>query len=153
MTIHNTPPEYNKYENAERLREGLENHVLLVAEKAFAKFGNIASIDTLERMLDYNEVVRFPATIVFGDENLDKGVPVKVERIPETSDEKYAITINPVFKEREKDVIALVLYSIVKINYGKIAKEKEAELFASLLLGIGQDDYHDLYDKLKNEVS
>ena len=151
--ILNTPPEYNKYENAKRLREGLENHIRVVADKAMEKFGEISSMDILEKLLEYNEVVRFPATVIFDDEISDKCEPVRVERQMETPEEKYIIIINPTFKERERDIISLVLYSIVKINYGKIAKVKEAELFASLLLGISEDEYHYRYENLKKEIT
>jgi len=152
MSIRNTPPEYNKYENSKRLREGLENHILFVADKVACKVGRINSLQKLEELLAYNEAVRFPASIEFDKGKLHEGEPVRVDRVSPEGEEKYIITLHPCFKGREEDIIALVLYSIVKINYGKIAKEEEAQLFASTVLGIDRDEYGRHYERLTKEV-
>lgn len=153
MTSHTPPPEYDKKENSKRLREGLENHISFVAEKAANKYGRPDSLDVLNRMLEDNEIVRFPSTLIFDDAELKKGEAVKLDKIADGADEKYQITIHPAFLERDKDIIALVLYQIVKINYGKIAKEKESLLFASSLLGIKGEIYQTQINKLLTEIS
>lgn len=141
MIPHTPPPEYDKKENSKRLREGLENHIRFVSEKAINKHGRPESLDTLTRLLSDNEIVRFPTSIILDDAELKEGEAVKLDKIADDTDEKYRIIIHPEFSGRDKDIVALVLYQIVKINYGKIAKEKEALLFASSLLGIKEDVY------------
>ena len=153
MISHTPPPEYDKKENAKRLREGLENHIRFVVEKAINKHGRPESLETLNRLLEDNEIVRFPSTLIFDDAELKKGEAVKLDKIADDADEKYRIIIHPAFLERDKDVIALVLYQIVKINYGKIAKEKESLLFASSLLGIKEDIYQTQINELLTEIS
>ena len=46
MITHTPPPEYDKKENAKRLREGLENHIRFVSEKAITKHGRPESLET-----------------------------------------------------------------------------------------------------------
>ena len=153
MISHTPPPEYDKKENAKRLREGLENHIRFVAEKAMNKHGRPESLEILDRLLEDNEIVRFPSTLIFDDAELKKGEAVKLDKIEDGADEKYQITIHPAFLKRDKDIIALVLYQIVKINYGKIAKERESLLFASSLLGIKEDIYQTQINELLTEIS
>ena len=153
MITHTPPPEYDKKENAKRLREGLENHIRFVSERAINKHGRPESIEALSRLLEDNEIVRFPTSILFDDAELNSGEPVKLDKIADGVDEKYRIIIHPVFSDREKDLVALALYQIVKINYGKIAKEKESLLFASSLLGIKEDAYKTQIKELFEEIS
>lgn len=153
MKTHTPPPEYDKKENAKRLREGLENHIKFVSEKAVKKHGRPVSFETLSRLLGDNEIVRFPTSIIFDDAELSGGEPVKLERLGDGADEKYRIIIHPAFAHRDKDLVALAIYQIVKINYGKIAKEKEALLFASSLLDIEEDLYKEQLNGLLNEIS
>lgn len=147
------PPEYNKKENAKRLREGLENHILFISRRGRAKYPELDSIETFKELLSDPEVVRFPAVLEFDTENTDNHRCVAVDRLSEAPEENYRISIHPYFKGRERDVVALALYVIVKINYGKIAKEKEAELFASNMLGIGTEEYHEWIERLSVEIN
>ncbi len=153
MKTHTPPPEYDKKENAKRLREGLENHIRFVAEKAVNKHGRPESLEILRCLLEDNEIVRFPSSLIFDDTELKKGEAVKLDKIADGADEKYQITIHPAFAGRDEDIVALVLYQIVKINYGKIAKEKESLLFASSLLGIKEDAYKTQIKELFEEIS
>jgi len=153
MSERSTPPEYDKKLNAQRLREGLENHIRMVAEKATSKYGAIVSIETFNKMLENREVVRFPSTLGF-KEPADKDTPcARLDREGGGEDECFCITLHPRFRGRDEDVIALALYQFVKINYGKIAKEKEALLFGSLLLNIREDEYKQWIEKLENEIN
>ncbi len=153
MITHTPPPEYDKKENAKRLREGLENHIRFVAEKAINKHGRPDSLEILNRLLEDSEIVRFPSTLIFDDAELKKGEAVKLDKLADGADEKYQIIIHPAFLKRDKDIIALVLYQIVKINYGKIAKEKESLLFASSILGIKDEIYQTQINELLTEIS
>ncbi|MDT8317092.1 MAG: hypothetical protein RQ824_03740 [bacterium] len=153
MMSHTPPPEYDKKENAKRLREGLENHIRFVSEKAVNKYGRPDSMDVLSRILEDAEIVRFPTSILFDVARLGAGEAVKLEKTGDGQDESYQIIVHPVFEEREKDIIILVLQEIVKVNYGKIAKEKESLLFASSLLGMEEDAYQSRIKELSSEIS
>jgi len=150
---HTPPPEYDKKENAKRLREGLENHIRFVSEKAVKKYGRPDSMDVLSRMLEDNEIVRFPASVLFDDAGLEAGEPVKLIKVGKGQDERYEIIVHSGFERREKDVIALVLHEVVKVNYGKIAKEKESLLFASSILGMEEEAYRSRMKELASEIS
>ncbi len=147
-----TPEEYNKKENAKRLREGLENHIYFVAEKARDKYLPLDSLEALKRVMEDREVVRFPATLAFDEADLGSGEAARVDQVP-GDEESYKISVHPRFETREADAVALALYTIVKINYGKIAKEKEALLFGSLLLGITEEVYAERLKELRDEVA
>ena len=145
--------DYDKKQNAKRLREGLENHVILVAGKGKAKYKDITSLETAEKILLDPDIVRFPATFIFDNEHLKANQFVGVKPVEDNQSEEYSIVIHPLLQNREEDAIKAILYAIVNINYGKIAKEYEAELFASSILGISKEDCHLWAEKLKNELS
>lgn len=152
MLERNYPPEYDKKLNAQRLREGLENHIRMVAEKALSKYGKIDSFETFLEMLDDREIVRFPSIIDFKDPAGKEKHCVRLDKMGEEDNECYQISLHSHFRGRDKDVIALSVYHLVKINYGKIAKGKEALLFGSLLLNITEDEYKKWIKKLEDEV-
>lgn len=147
-----TPEEYDKKKNAQRLREGLENHIRFVAGKTLEKYGDIDSLEVLRKLLEDREIVRFGTKLIFDSEQLPEGGAAGLQPLGDEPGEGYFICLHPVFEEREEDIIALALYTIPKINYGKIAKEREAELFGSILLGIEQAEYRDRVERLRSEV-
>ena len=145
------PEEYNKKENAKRLREGLENHIYFVAEKARHKYLPLDSLEALKRVMEDREVVRFPATLTFDEAELGSGEAARVDQT-DSEEESYRISVHPRFEARQADAVALTLYTIVKINYGKIAKEKEALLFGALLLDMTEEAYAERLKKLRDEI-
>ncbi|MBE9536908.1 MAG: hypothetical protein IMF07_06975 [Proteobacteria bacterium] len=148
----NTPPEYDKKKNSQRLRDGLRGHVEMVAGRGRAKYPSMEKLDELMQLIGDPEIVRFPTTIVFTGDDSTPDEAVKVERDHDALDESYIITLDKNFREREADAVMLALYVIVNINYGKIAKKEEAEDFASILLGIPREDYSRKVEALKNEL-
>ena len=147
----NTPPEYDKKKNSQRLREGLRGHVEMVAQRGRAKYPSMKKLDELMQLIGDLEIVRFPTSIVFSEDDSPPGEAVKVERDHNTQDESYTITLNNNFREREADAAMLALYVVVNINYGKIAKKEEAETFGSTILGLSVEDYGNKMEALKKE--
>lgn len=145
--------DYDKKENAKRLREGLKNHVVFVAEKGRSKYQEITSLETVQQILNDPDIVRFPATFEFCDKNLNSSQFVSLNSVEDNPTEKFVISLHPLLQNRIEDSVKAVLYTIVNINYGKIAKEYEAELFVSLFLGIKADDYHVWTEALKEELA
>lgn len=143
--------EYDKKENAKRLREGLKNHIFFVAEKGKSKYGKISSLDTLQEFLQDPDVVRYPTTFTFDTDKLEKGTLVSLKPVGDDGDQ-FCIYLHPLLQNREEDAIHAALSTIVSVNYGKIAKEYEAELFASQILGITEEDYHLRMKSLKRNL-
>ena len=144
--------DYDKKENAKRLREGLKNHILFVADKGRSKYGDISSLSTLQKFLQDPDVVRYATTLVFDADKLEKGTLLSLKPAGEDGEE-FCIYLHPLLQKREHDAIQVALSSVVSINYGKIAKEYEAELFASQMLGITEENYHSRMESLKDELS
>ena len=138
--------------NAQRLREGLTNHIRLVAGRGREKYKDLDTIETLKRFLKDSEVVRFRTELQFDENGSKEDRAVRVDKVSDDP-ESYRITVHPIFKGREKDVAALALSRVVKINYGKIAKEKEAALFVSTLLDMEPKRYSKWYADLNEEVA
>jgi len=147
----NTPPEYDKKKNSRRLRDGLRAHVEMVARRGRAKYPSMEKLEDLYSMIRDPEIVRFPTTVVFVGDDSSSGEAVRVERGHGTQDESYIISLNDSFREREADAVALALYVVVKINYGKIAKKEEAEDFGSILSGMSRKDYGNKVEYLIKE--
>lgn len=147
----NTPPEYDKKKNSQRLREGLRGHVEMVAQRGRVKYPSLVKLDDLMNLTGDPEIVRFPTTVVFAEDPDQMQEGVRLEPGPETQDESYIIRLHPGLREREADAVILALYVIVKINYGKIAKKEEAESFGSIVLGMSEEEYGSKVEALQAE--
>ena len=147
----NTPPEYDKKKNSQRLREGLRGHVEMIAQRGRLKYPSMEKLEDLYKMISDSEILRFPTSIVFVEDALSPREAVKLKRNHDTQDESYIISLNSSLRKRELDAVMLALYVIVNINYGKIAKKEEAEMFGSALLGVSTETYGSRVESLKKE--
>lgn len=123
-------------------RRALRDHVLERAFKARAKYGPVIDADTLLRILDDREVVRYPAGIRYDLECLLPGEFAHAEQLGEHPRKGFCIFIHPAFEARRDLLPLLVAYHIPPINYGDITEPEDCEAFGAALLGLPVDEYY-----------
>lgn len=137
----------------EDARESLQNHILVKAGEARAKYGNDIGHAEILEILDDREVVRYPVRLVFACDALHEGEFGFVQPIGKSPAEGFILHIHPAFKDREDVLPLLIAYQLVVVNYGEIATGNEAELFGATLLGIDVDDYYERLCTLADSLS
>ena len=86
--------------------------------------------------------MRFPTELRFDAELLRPGEFGWAQQLGDRPSEGFALVIHPSFRQREEDLPLLMAYQIVAINYLDLANGDEAEVFASILLGLDREAYY-----------
>ncbi|MCA9406529.1 MAG: hypothetical protein KC684_08325 [Candidatus Omnitrophica bacterium] len=133
-------------------RRALGVHVLEKGYKLREKYGKFIDYDTLLRILQDEEFVRYPTKIVFDSAKIEEGMFGYAERISTDANDGYIIYIHEEFKKRSGDLPALVFYHLVTVNYGEFATYNEAEEFASAALGMEKDYYYQYICRLTDSI-
>ncbi len=134
-------------------RRALGVHVLEKGHKLCEKYGKFIDCDTLQRILQDEEFVRYPTKIVFDSTKIEEGMFGCAEKMTDDATDGYTIYIHKSFMNRWGDVPALVFYHLVTVNYGDFATYNEAEEFASAALGMEKDYYYQYICRLADSIS
>lgn len=132
--------------------EALRGHVLERALAAREKYGPTIDEGALLRMLQDPEVVRFSTHLVYDEEALMDGEFAWARALGDSPKDGYHIVVAPMFRDRPGDIVAIVAYHLVRVNYLDVATHVEAELFGAALLGIEVDDYYARLCALADEL-
>ena len=132
--------------------EALRGHVIERALTGRKRYGPKIDEGALLRLLQDPEIVRFPTHIVYDDELLLDGEFAWAKALGERPSEGYQIVVASMFKDRPDDLVAIVAYHLVRVNYLDVATHVEAELFGAALLGIEVDEYYERLCKLADEL-
>jgi hypothetical protein len=134
-------------------KKALLHHVV---EKALAlrkQYGGFIDYETLLKILQDNNFVRYPTRLEFNSGPIDKGFFAVVDALDIDNPSKgYTIYIHEYFKKRLGDVPAIVLYQLVAINYGVIATSEEAEIFGATVLDMKKEEYYQLLCVLADQI-
>jgi hypothetical protein len=123
-------------------RQSLNAHV---AEKGTAirgKYGPTIGWRELQRLLADRACVRYPCEIAFDAGPLEPGecaYPMAKGARPEDG---FRLCVHPFFSTRLEQVSSLVLYQLVRVNYGEFASADDAETFGASALGLTRDEYY-----------
>ena len=134
-------------------RRALRDHVIEKALVAREKYGESIDESTLGELLADPEVVRYPTSIRFDAEPLEAGEFAYVEPLGPKPSDGFCVVVHPRYQGRGHVVPLLVLYQLVRVNYGEIASHEEAELFGATVLGKDVDDYYETLCRLADELS
>lgn len=133
-------------------RRALGVHLLEKGRKLRRKYGRFIDDETLFRILDDREFVRFPARIVFDSSKIEKGMFAAAQKISGGSSDGYVIFVHEYFKTRRGDLPAAVFYHLVTVNYGDFATPDEAEEFGSAALGLDKEYYYQYLCRLADQI-
>lgn len=133
-------------------RQALRNHIIEKAGAARVKYGFYIDYETICRMLDDPDVVRYPVGIRFDASLLEPGEFAYAQQLGESPSAGYCLFIHPYFENQQENLPLLIAYHIVDINYGEIATSAEAELFGATLLGLDVDAYYQALCELADSM-
>ena len=138
---------------ASDVRQSLRQHAAAAGAEIHARYGPQIGWPQLLRMLEDRTCVRYPCRVAFDREALQAGECAHPVALGPKPEEGFTMWVHPFFTTRLEDLPALVLYQLVRVNYGAFASSEDAEVFGAAALGISTDDYyqrlcqlHDLVD-------
>lgn len=134
-------------------RRALRDHVAERARIVHEKYGGAIDEEALKRLLDDPEVVRYPTSIEFDAGPLEPGEFAYVAPRGERPSDGFCVYVHPYFRGRGDVLPLLVVYQLVRVNYGEIATHEEAELFGATLLGKDVDEYYQTLCGLADELA
>lgn len=132
--------------------EALRGHVLAKAFLARSKYGPKLDLDAMQRMLQDQEIVRFPTHLSFDAQPLMPGEFAWPKPLGEKPSDGFTLAMHPHFEHRPRDLPLLIAYHIVAINYLDVVTAQEAELFGAALFGIEVEDYYAQVCALADEL-
>lgn len=135
--------------------EALRDHVVdkaFAAREAYGDHGGPIDAAALAELLQDSRFVRFPVRVAFGAARLQPGEFAYPEAVNGDPRQGYVLWVHPHFEARPDDVALLIAYHLVIVNYGDIADEEHAELYAATLLGMEQQTYYQRICALADEV-
>ena len=130
----------------------LSGHVLEKALLGRERYGPTIDEGALLRLIQDREIIRFPTYIKYNDEALMDGEFAWARPRGERPKDGYDIVVATMFQDRPDDLVAIVAYHLVRVNYLDVATHKEAELFGAALLGVEIDEYYERLCGLADEL-
>lgn len=133
-------------------RQSLSDHVAAKGAEIRAIYGPRIGWEELLRILEDRRFTRYPCRIVFGKGSLQPGEFAHPSPLGERPEDGFVICVHPLFAGRLDVVPHLVLYQLVRVNYGEFASPDDAETFGSSALGLSKDQYYEILCALADEV-
>ena len=128
------------------------DHVRAIAGAAREKYGPVIDLAAMHCILEDRRIVRYPVSLVFDDSALEDGEFAHPHPNGCAPRDVFTIFIHPFFQERPDDLPLLMAYPLVRVNYGDVASQEEAEVFGAALLGMDQDAYYDAVCRLADAI-
>ena len=123
-------------------KESLNDHVATKGENIRAKYGPHIGWRELQQILQDRSSVRYPCEVVFESQPLLKDEFAHAMPKGERPEAGYTIYVHPFFMTQLQQVPLLVLYQLVRVNYGEFASPDDAETFGASALGLSKEDYY-----------
>ncbi|MCP3687644.1 MAG: hypothetical protein GY784_04445 [Gammaproteobacteria bacterium] len=150
----------------EEQREAMNLHLRHKAQEIIEKYGPNITFKMLQEILQDPRFVRYPVNIIYDSTRIESGLFITTEviladpnRQPDDDDEyikqadrHYDFIVHEHFKGHPEKLTPLIMYHLPTVNYGDIATYEDAEVFASALLQMQQDDYYQLVCDLVDEI-
>jgi hypothetical protein len=126
----------------EDARRSLRDHLIERAQNARLRHGLLIDADTILKILDSRDVVRYPVGVRFDAEPLQTGEFACLQALGEHPSQGFCLFIHPCYQETREVLPLIVAYYIPSVNYGEIVSHEEAELFGATLLGMDVEEYY-----------
>ena len=123
-------------------RESLTAHVAAKGAEAFAKYGPRLGWRELQQLLEDRALVRYPCEVRFESQPLWSEECAHAAPKGDRPEDGFTIFVHPIFMTQLPQVPLLVLYQLVRVNYGEFATADNAEAFGANALGLDPEDYY-----------
>jgi len=147
------PEPMEKKLTADDAKQSLTAHVAVKGAEIRDKYGPCIGWNELLRILEDRSVCRYPCEVVFDAGPLQPGefaFPVAKGERPEDG---FTLCVHPHFAAQPESAVYLVLYQLVKVNYGEFVSPEDAETFGASALGLSNDEYYHALCAMADEIS
>jgi len=134
-------------------RRALRDHVLERAYRARAKYGPEIDADTILRLLDDREVVRYPVGVRFDAGGLERGEFAHAAPLGDHPKQGFCLFVHPVFEQDRAALPLVIAYHIPPVNYGDIVEPEDCEAFGATLLGMPVEEYYEVLCRLADSIA
>jgi len=134
-------------------RVSLSAHAAEKGADIFEKYGPRIGWKELQGLLADKACVRYPCEIAFDAALLAPGETAYPAPLGERPEDGFTMYVHPFFMTQLESVPALVLYQLVRINYGDFASADDAEVFGAQALGMVQEDYYKWLCELADQIA
>lgn len=122
--------------------EAFMNHLVDKANVARLAYGLYIDYETIMRMLDDRDIVRYPVNIEFDSKQLQGHEFAFAKAIGFHPSDGYCLFLHEHFRNQPENLPLLIAYHIPTINYGNIVEPQHAEAYGAALLGIEIETYY-----------
>lgn len=137
---------------ADDFKSSLNGPIAAKGAEVLEKFGPRIGWRELLGIVEDRSVVRYPCEIVFDAKPLLEGEVAHAEPKGEQPGEGFTVYVHPFFMTQLENVPHLVLYQLVRVNYGEFASPDDAETFGANALGLSKDDYYNTLCELADQL-
>ena len=137
---------------ADDFRESLNAHVHAKGLEIHAKYGACIDWPHLQQILTDRSVVRYDCQIVFSAEPLLPGEFAYAKPNSDHPTDGFTLYVHPQFQLQTDYLPHLVLYQLVRVNYGDFASADDAETFGANALGLSRDEYYEILCRLADQL-
>jgi hypothetical protein len=138
---------------AAEARQSLTAHVAAKGDEIRAKYGPRVGWKQLLQILEDRTCVRYPCEIVFDAAPLQPGEFAYASANGEKPEDGFRMYVHPYFMTQPERVPFLVLYQLVRVNYGEFAAPEDAEAFGASVLGLSRDEYYRALCQMADEMT
>src|SRR5512141_792701 len=112
---------------ADDFKQSLNGHVASKGEEIREKYGPEIGWRELLQILNDRSVVRYPCEIIFDSADLLEGEFAHAQPNSEDPHDGFKIFVHPFYSLQLDRVPEMVLYQLVRVNYGEFAAPEDAE--------------------------
>lgn len=134
-------------------KESLSAHVTAKGGEIHAKYGPRLGWAQLRQLLEDRACVRYPCEIVFDAAALQPGEFAHPAARGPRPEDGFTMYVHPYFMTQPERVPYLVLYQLVRVNYGEFASADDAETFGASALGLTKDEYYQALCVMADELA
>ncbi len=138
---------------AEGARQSLGAHVAAKGGEIRDKYGPRLGWVQLRQLLEDPACVRYPCEIVFDAAALQPGEFAHPAARGPRPEDGFTMYVHPYFLTQPERVPYLVLYQLVRVNYGEFASADDAETFGASALGLTKDEYYQALCAMADELA
>ncbi len=133
--------------------EAFIHHLVDKANAARLAYGLYIDAETIMRMLDDRDIVRYPMSIEFDSRQLQGHEFAYPKAIGFHPSDGYCLFIHESFRNQPENLPLLIAYHIPTINYGSIAEPQHAEAYGAALMGLEVETYYQALCELADSTS
>lgn len=137
---------------ADDFKESLNTHVAAKGAEIRAQYGPDIGWSQLLQIVNDRSAVRYPCEIIFDAGPLLPGEFAHALPNSESPSDGFKVCVHPFFQLQLAQVPHMVLYQLVRVNYGEFASPDDAETFGAAALGLSKDEYYTILCQLADQI-